>query len=239
MDRRITKKAPKRWRAALVGAGILIALPVGWHFIPASGSTDIAAADIETGDVTHAPFEDYLPVRATVAPAITTFVGAVSGGQVEQLLVQDGTPVTAGQPIATLLNPTLKLDILTREAAIAGQLGSVSGDDLSLERSRLDRATQTAAANYDLIKAKRDLSVQQQLHDQGFVSDAGVASYQEQADYQVKRLAQLRSGETSENQIAQLQAQRLSDTRARLSGNLAAVEASLDGLTIRAPSAGG
>lgn len=238
MDRRIPTKKPRRWRQIAIASSVAIAVPLAWHLIPASGSTDIAAADVETGEVSRAPFDDYLPVRATVTPAITTFVGAVSGGQVEKLLVQDGTQVTAGQPLATLLNPTLKLDILTREAAIASQLGTVSGDDLALERSKLDRATQTAAANYDLIKAKRDLSVQQQLHDQGFVSDAGVASYQEQADYQTKRLAQLRSGETSENQIAGLQGKRLAETRARLSGNLAAVEASLDGLTVRAPVAG-
>ena len=78
-------------------------------------------------------------------------------GQVDKLLVQDGTMVAAGQPLATLDNPTLKLDILTRECAIASQLGTVSGDDLALERAKLDRATQTASASYDLIKARRDL----------------------------------------------------------------------------------
>ena len=241
MDRRIVSprrldRKRLRWILAAVAAAIVLLLV--WRLIPSSGSTNVTAADIETGSVTHAPFHDYLPVRATVAPAITTFVGVVSGGQVDKLLVQDGTMVTARQPLATLDNPTLKLDILTRESAIASQLGSVSGDDLALERSKLDRATQTASASYDLIKARRDLSIRQQLHDQGFVSDAGVASYREENDYQQKRLAQLQSGEKKEDGIAAVQASRLGETRARLSGNLAAVEASLDALTVRAPVAG-
>ncbi len=239
MDRRVAKRSRSRnWRWIAIGIGVLAFIVVVWRLIPASGSTDIAAADVETGTVSRAPFADYLPVRATVAPAVTTFVGALSGGQVEKLLVQDGSMVTASQALARLANPSLKLDVLTREATIASQLGSVSGDDLALERSRLDRATQTASANYDFIKAKRDLSVQQQLHDQGFVSDAGVASYDEAAAYQRKRLAQLKSGESSEDKIAATQAGRLADTRARLSGNLAAVEASLDALVIRAPVGG-
>jgi HlyD family secretion protein len=238
MDRRIAKPKTRRWRAPLATAAGIVAIVAGWYALPSSGSTNVAAGDIETGAVTRAPFEDYLPVRANVAPAMTTYVSAISGGQVEKLLVQDGTMVTAGQPLATVLNPSLKLDILTREAAIAGQLGTVSADDLALERGRLDRSTQTAAAGYDLVKARRDLSVQQQLHDQGFVSDAGVATYREQADYQEKRLAQLKSGEVAERRIAALQAMRLQETRARLSGNLAAVEQSLDALTIRAPVAG-
>lgn len=238
MDRRVERRKHRRWRFGAAAAAAIAIGWGGWHLLPASGSTDIASADVEIGQITRAPFDDYLSVRATVAPAITTFVGAVSGGQVEKLLVQDGTKVTAGQPLATLLNPALKLDILTREAAIASQLGTVSADDLALEKGRLDRATQTASAGYDLVKARRDLSVQQQLHDQGFVSDAGVASYREQADYQQQRLAQLRSGETSEAHIASVQAKRLADTRTRLSGNLAAVEQSLDALVIRAPVSG-
>ncbi|GLU24679.1 hypothetical protein SLE2022_405850 [Rubroshorea leprosula] len=239
MDRRIEAPAARaRWRLALIALAIAAAAFALWRLLPASGSTDVAAAEIGTGTVARAPFADFLPVRASVAPLVSTYVAAVSGGQVEKLLVQDGTAVTEGQPLATLANPALKLDILTREATIASQLGTVSGDDLALRRGTLDRASQTASANYDLIKAKRDLSVQQQLHDQGFVSDAGVASSREQADYQQKRLAQLRAGEASERGIATVQAGRLAETRARLSSNLAAVSASLDALVLRAPATG-
>lgn len=238
MDRRIARPVARRWRlpAAICGA-LAVALLI-WRLIPAAGSTDLAAADIETGTVERKAFEDVLPVRGIVTPAITTYITSVSGGQVARLIAQDGMQVAAGQALATLDNPALKLDILTRESGIAGQLGTVSGDDLALEKSRLDRETQASSAGYDLVKARRDLSVQQQLHDQGFVSDAGVASYREQAQYQEKRLAQLKAGQSSQDRIAALQARRLADTRARLSGNLSAVEASLDALTLRAPVAG-
>ncbi|NKJ43669.1 multidrug efflux pump subunit AcrA (membrane-fusion protein) [Novosphingobium sp. SG720] len=189
MDRRITRpRLGRRWRWVAGGVAIVLAAGLAWRLLPAAGSTDIAAATIETGPVARAPFEDYLPIRASVAPKVTTLVDTLSGGQVEKLLVQDGAWVNAGQPLATLVNPTLKLDVLTREAEIASQLGTLTGDELSLERSRLDRAAQTASANYDLLKARRDLSIRQQLHDQGFVSDEGVKSYQEEADYQRKRL---------------------------------------------------
>lgn len=222
----------------LIAVAVAIAAALAWCFLPASGSTDMAVSDIETGTVAHAPFADYLPVRATLAPRVTTLVGVLSGGQVETLLVQDGAMVAAGQPLATLANPTLKLDVLTREAQIAGQLGDVSGQDLGIERNRLDRDGQIAQANYDLIKARRELAIRQQLHDQGFVSDAGVKSFAEETAYQEKRLAQLQSGGAAEARITMTQAARLADTRGRLSGNLAAVRAGLDALTVRAPAGG-
>jgi HlyD family secretion protein len=242
MDRVIVKSS-WRWRSrrtsaiALALAAVAI-VAVGWQHMPASGSTDIAAADITTGTVTRTQFAGFMPVRATVAPAVTTYIGALAGGQVEKLLVQDGAAVVAGQPLATLDNPTLKLDILTREAAIASQLGSVSGEDLSLERNRLDRTNQISSADYDLLKAQRDLSIRRQLHDQGFVSDEGVKSYQEEADYQTRRVAQLRRGQSAEGGIASVQSARLAQTRTQLARNLAAVNAQFGALVLKAPVAG-
>ena len=240
MDRVIAKprRLDRRLRLCLVALAIVAATLLLWRLLPGANSVNVAAADVQTGAVERAPFADVVPLRATVAPGLTTLVGVLSGGQVERLIVQDGTVVIAGEALATLANPQLKLDILTREAAIASQLGQVSGEDLSLERGSRDRDTQVAGADYDLIKAKRDLAVRQQLHDQGFVSDAGLRSYQEEAAYQQKRVAQLHAAEGSERGMAGLQASRLADTRNRLSSNLAAVRAGLDALTLRAPASG-
>lgn len=240
MDKRIARPRRAWWqrRATWIAVAAVLAAVALWRWLPAAGSTDIAASAIETGEVTRGAFDDYLPVRATVAPRLTTLVGVLAGGQVEQLLVQDGAMVGAGQPLATLANPELRLDVLTREAAIASQLGSIAGEGLGIERSRLDRSAQVAQAEYDLIKARRDLAIRQQLFDKGIVSEAGVAGYRAEAEYQARRLAQLRSGAGTEARITATQGRRLADTQARLSGNLAAVRGGLSALTVRAPAAG-
>lgn len=240
MDRKIERRRAPIWRRPvfLVGVAGVVAALLLWRLLPASGSTDVAAGQVETGLVGRTPFADYLPVRATVVPKITTLVGVLSGGQIEKLLVQDGTMVAEGQPLATLANPELRLDVLTREAQIAGQLGSLAGENLGIERNRIDRIGQVAQANYDLIKARRELAIRQQLYDQGYLSEAGVRSYTEEAAYQERRLTQLQSGGAREAGITATQGARLNDTRSRLESNLAAVRAGLDALTIRAPMAG-
>lgn len=240
MDRRVERPRARWWRRRplWIAVAVVLAAVALWRFLPAAGSTDIDADRIETGEVTRAAFDDYLPVRGVVAPRLTTLVGVLSGGQVETLLVQDGAMVAAGQKLATLANPELRLEVLTREAAIASQLGAVAGEGLGIERSRLDRSAQVAQAEYDLIKARRDLAIRQQLFDKGIVSEAGVAGYRAEAEYQARRLAQLRSGSSTEARITATQGARLADTQARLAGNLAAVRGGLSALTIRAPAAG-
>ncbi|ESQ81977.1 hypothetical protein ABENE_21255 [Asticcacaulis benevestitus DSM 16100 = ATCC BAA-896] len=240
MDRRVHKKTRPWWRrGATIAVGLtVVAMIAAWRFLPASGSTDIAMANIETGVVSQGRFEDYLPVRATAAPKVTTLVGVLSGGQVETLWVQDGASVTAGMPLATLANPQLKLEVMTREAEITGQLGNLSGQDLALERNRLDRAGQIDQASYDLIKAQRDLTIHRQLHEKGIVSDAALKSFVAEAAYQENRLALLQSGAAAETRITSAQVARLEDSRNRLTGSLAAVHAGLDALVVRAPVAG-
>jgi HlyD family secretion protein len=240
MDRmivRLDRPWWKDWRFIAAAAFALIGILV-WRALPASGSSDIDADQITIGKIELTGFDDYLPVRATVAPAVTTLVGVIAGGQVELVLVQDGVLVVTGQPLAVLSNPDLQLEVLTREAQIASQLGGVAGENLGIARTRIDRSTQVAQAEYDLIKAKRDLAVQQQLRDRGFVSDAGVASYSEEVAYQEKRLAQLGSGAAAERSITANQSARLNDTRIRLEKNMGALRSSLDALTVRAPATG-
>ena len=240
MDRKVEKKRTPWWRDKrfLIAMAVVAIAVLGWRAMPASGSTDVDMDEIQIAEVTRAAFDDYLPVRASVVPATTTLVGVMSGGQVEELLVQDGALVTKGQPLARLANPDLELTVLSQEAQIASQLGGVAGENLGIQRSRVDRAGQVAAAEYDLIRARRDLDIRRQLHEKGFVSDAGVKSYQEEVDYQTQRLAQLRRGRAAEAGITATQGQMLDATRARLQNNLAAVRGSLDALTIRAPMAG-
>ena len=240
MDRKVARAALPWWRrkAMVVAVALIIASLAIWQFLPERGSTNITSAEMSFGEVSRAPFADYLPIRAIVSPKSSTLVTASYGGQVESLLVQDGAMVQAGQPLARLVNPALRMEVLTREAQIAAQLGDLSGQDLDLERNRLDRDAKIAQANYDLIKAQRELGLRERLRNQGLVSEAGMKSYEQETSYQKARLAQLQSGKAEELRIASAQAARLAETRKLLSGNLAAVRSNLDSLIVTAPVTG-
>jgi HlyD family secretion protein len=239
MDRPVARsrwKARRPWIA--LAAAVIVATGLGLWLIPPPGSLSVKVAEIEAAAVQRAPFQDYLPVRAEVAPLRTVFLGAISGGQVEKVLQLDGAQVAAGDALATLTNPELKLDVTSKEAEIAGRLGDTSAQELALERNRLDGEKEVSETNYSLLTAERDLDIRQRLHEQGFASDAEVKTFATQAAYYRNRLKDLKSGQAREDSIAHAQAAQIAQTDQSLRSNLGVVRSSLDALVIRAPVAG-
>jgi HlyD family secretion protein len=240
MDQRLEK--PRRrvrpWWIVIGALAAMIAVTLLVRTLAPPGSLALKAADIETGQVRRAPFQDYLPVRAEAAPLHTVFLTAVAGGQVDKVEVLDGAAVTAGTALATLDNPQLKLDVTSREAEIAGRLGDVSAQLLSLERNRLDREKEVSETSYGLLKAQRDLDIRQRLHDLSIVSDAELKTFTNEANYYRDRLAALKAGQKQEDAIAADQAAQIRQTSQSLNSNLGVVRSSLDALVIRAPTDG-
>ena len=216
-----------------VGLGVL-----SLSRLPPPASLTVKASDLQVAAVSQAPFQDYLPVRGAVAPLHTTFVTAIAGGQVEKVLVLDGSEVPTGAALATLSNPQLKLDVTSKEADIAGKLGDVSAQSLGLEKNRLDAQGQASQASFDLLKAEHDYDVRKQLHDKGIVSDAELKTYADTANYDRTRLAQLKTGQSQQAALAAVQGAEIARTNAGLRQSLGVVHTSLDALTIRAPVAG-
>jgi HlyD family secretion protein len=239
MDRVLPKPRRRRWLllgglgAAVVTAGLALA----W-LLPSAHSVTVKASETEVAEVRREPFQDYVPVRAEAAPLTTVYVTAVEGGQVEQVLALDGSEVGQGASLARLANPQLKLAVVSKEAEIAGRLGDVSGQELALQKAQADRERELAQATYDAQKARRELDRRQTLHDGGFESDVALKTAADEAAYTQARVASLRSGGARETAMAADQHARIRQLSGRLNDNLSAVEASLDALVVKAPTAG-
>jgi HlyD family secretion protein len=239
MDRAVLKPRRRKWLWIGGGAGAAVVLLAGaFWLLPAAHSIAVKASETQIATVKREPFQDYVPLRAEAAPLVQTFVTAVEGGQVDQVLVLDGSEVAAGQPLARLVNPQLRRTVVSQEADIAGKLGDVSNQELTLQRAQADREKELAQAHYDLQKARQELAKRQILHDDGIESDAALKTYSDEATYDAARVAALESGGVRETAMAGDAHTRIRTLSGRLNDNLTAVEASLDALTVKAPTKG-
>ena len=241
MDRKVSRRPRLRLKRLLLPLLVVLVLAAGvvaFEVVPSAGTLVVKADDLTFGTATYAPFQDYLPIRAVVAPLRTVYIGAVEGGTVAQVPMLDGSIVKAGDVLATLANPQLRLDVSSREAAVASQLSDVSAQRLSLQQTLTAENGAIAETRYNLVKAERELTIREQLHDQGFESDAGVKSFSDEASYYRSRLATLTSARNTDKAVAARQADEIDQTAFRLKASLDEVEKSLDALTLRAPLAG-
>ena len=182
------RKRARPWRrsramlAAALALAALAAAGVVWRNLPAAGT--ITAPGGASEQVTEGPFQDYVPLRASVAPFDITYITAVSGGQVAEVSAQDGDAVTAGQALARLDNPDLTLNVASREADVSGRLGDANNQLTTLRTSQAQRDQALADAQYALHKAQEDLQKRQRLRDVGVINDANVKPYVDEAAYQ-------------------------------------------------------
>jgi HlyD family secretion protein len=239
MDRAVAKPRRRRWLlAAGVGAAVVVAGAAVFWLLPGAHSIAVKAGETQIAEVRREPFQDYVPVRAEAAPLTTVYVTAVEGGQVDQVLVLDGSEVAAGAPLARLANPQLKLAVVSKEAEIAGRMGDVSGQELALQKAQADRERELAQATYDMQKARRELDRRQLLHDHGFEADVVLKTAADDAAYAEARVASLKASGTRETSIGADQHARIRALSGRLGDNLAQVQASLDALVVKAPVKG-
>ncbi len=241
MDRRVARSRAarlRRWALPLAGGVAVLAAAAAISLVPGAGTLSVASATLSTGSVAEASFQDYLPVRATASPLHTAYVGAVEGGQVASVAVAEGALLHTGDVLATLSNPQLQLDVTSREAAIAGQLGGTSAQRLSLQQALTTEDASIAEAAYALLKAQRDLDIHARLHAADFESDAGLKSFADEAHYESSRLALLQKARVRDRSVADAQLHEIDETADRLRRNLAVVETSLQALVLRAPVPG-
>jgi len=230
MDRRVEKKVSYGRLATYITGGIA-GLLFAWWFVDAvigGRSLSVNAQRITVSTVTTGTFEDFIPLRGRLVPRSTVFLDAIEGGRVEQILVEDGAIVEAGDMIAVLSNTNLQLEVLGREAAVTEQLNNMRTIELQLEQNRLSHKRNLVEIDYQITRLSREINRQRELISKNLVSQSTIDQLEdEHTYYRNRREVTLESQETD----ARMQEQ-------QLQAGLKFARKNLDDLSVRAPVAG-
>ena len=234
-----TRRMPLRTRLIIGGLVVVIAgSAAAWLVATSIDSQRVEASNLSIATVRRGTFDDFVPLRGRVTPSVTVFLDAVEGGRIERVLVEDGTAVTPGQPLAVLSNATLQLDVIAREADVSQQLNNLRSQELELQRSRLENRRNLSEVDWQMRKAGRQLERDQALAANGWVSGKALKDSQDEARYLAERRAVTAETLATEERLQASQLAQLRNAASGLTTNLRLARASLDALTIRAPVAG-
>jgi len=240
MDRVVAKKMPLG-RMVAYGLGVIVAaLFIYWlvGMLLGGRSLSVNSQRIFVSDVTVGTFEDFIPLRGRLVPRSTVYLDSIEGGRVEEVLIEDGTIVAAGDPIALLSNTNLQLEVLGREAAVTEQLNNMRTIELQLEQNRLSHKRNLVEIDYQIVRLNRSIERQSELAAKELVSQSTVDELQDELDYyRSRREVTLESQETDTRMQAQ-QLQQLREAGTQLQTGLAFARKNLDDLNMRAPVSG-
>ncbi len=212
------------------------ATTVFWSWIPRGLSVPLT--EVQLAKVAQGTFLDQLLLRATVTPVSSVILDSVESGRVEEVLVQDGARVKAGDILFRLTNPQRQLELLARQSDHAQQLSNLSNLRVGLEASRIDHQRRLSDLEFSASQSEKQHARNIRLATQGFISTVAL---EESAD----RLAQQRRS-LSEEQLSaklELETKRNAMTQMgaainRLESGLKLVNATVDALVVRAPVSG-
>ena len=233
-------RAPAWRRFVLYGIGALLLLGViVWLLAGANRHVYRVPIDRLTfGEVTLGPFEDFIAVRSTAAPFTTHYLTADQGGTVKEVLAEDGTTVKAGQPLIILVNTALQLQVASREADTASQINSLENTKLQLEETRFKYQHDLLDIEHQISKLTGDLARDKILLDGNAIAPALYKQEEEEYSYELKLRAATTASRDAEQKVRSSQLTQLQETLARLNDSIATAKASLDALTVRAPTDG-
>jgi len=239
MDKVVERRDLSRNVKIAIGAGaLLVAALLFWWFMPGAGSQTVTKNRLTISTVQTGRFEDFIPLRAKVTPLLTVYIDSIEGGRVDKVLVEDGTDVVAGQPIAMLSNAELQLSTLARQTEVEQQINNMRSQELALSQTRLSNERAILDAQLALTTARRQYEREKPLAEKGYVSGKQFNDTADNYQYQQRRLAVLQRSQASDERLQSGQLDQQKASMKSMSAGLGIARTNLDALNLKAPVTG-
>ena len=240
MDRRVERKVSLSSKLGYAALGIVAIAFIWWLVTALMGgrSLSVNSERIAVSAVTEGTFEDFVPLRGRLVPRSTVYLDAIEGGRVEEILLEDGALVAAGDPIARLSNTNLQLEVLGREAAVTEQLNNMRTIELQLEQNRLSHKRNLVEIDYQIVRLTRSIERQRELLSKNLVSLSAVEDLEDELTYYRNRRDVTIESQATDARMQEQQLLQLREAGTQLQTGLTFARANLSDLSVKAPVTG-
>ena len=237
MDRRVA--APRFTRPQLIGmaGGLIFLAAVGYGYVRygLQRSLSMDAERLVISTVRPGSFHDYIPITGNVQPRETVYLDAIDGGQVVEVLVEEGAMVKKGQPLVRLNNTSLQLQVINSEGQLAEQLNRMASTKVSFEQSRLRNTRDLIDTGFQLQQAEDRLKRMERMVENGAVTRSEFDDTKLDLNRRRELYEAAKESKRVDETLQKEQMQQLDKTIASMNKNLAVARQNLDNLTLKAP----
>ena len=159
-----SKKALPYWFG-----GIMATFIISLIFRDDASTLRVNGESLSISEVREGEFNDYIRLSGQVQPMTTIQVSPRESGIVEDILIEEGSKVQAGDIIIRLGNDDLDLEILNSEANLAEKENALRNTMIQMEQEKMQLSLNILELNTEVQRKERALKSQKRLLDDGLI----------------------------------------------------------------------
>ena len=225
-----TKKALPWWLGALLAVFII--------YLIARPNNKTLRVDKDTITVSTAvkgEFNDYIRISGRVQPMTTIQLSPQEGGIVEQILIEEGSRVKAGDPILLLNNDNLDLQILNSEAELAEKENILRNTQIQMEQQKLDVRQNELEYGTQVDRLKRAYEQQKALYEDKLIAKEDYLKAEEDYRLAQQKYELIRERSKQDSLYRGTQIDRMEESLENMQLNMQMIRKRKSNLIVRAP----
>ena len=225
-----SKKAFPYWFGAFMAGFILYLV-----FRDDSSTLRVNAETLTVSEVTRGEFNDYIRLSGQVQPMTTVQLSPRESGIVEQIVIEEGASVKAGDVIIILSNDDLDLEILNSEANLAEKENALRNTMIQMEQEKMLLKLNIVELKTEVARKGRALESQKRLFDDGLIGKEEYMRSEEDYVLYCKKLEVNMAKAEQDSIYRSVQIQQMQESLKNMKLNMERIRLRKENLAVRAP----
>ena len=225
-----TKKALPWWLGALLLVFIVYLIAR-----PNNKTLRIDKDTLTVSTAVRGEFNDYIRINGRVQPMTTIQLSPQEGGIVEKILIEEGSPVKAGDAILILNNDNLDLQILNSEAELAEKENILRNTQIQMEQQKLDVRQNVLEYGINVDRLRRAYEQQKALYEDKLIAKEDYLKAEEDYRLALQKYELIRERSKQDSLYRGTQIDRMEESLDNMLLNMQMIRKRKSNLIVKAP----
>ena len=200
-----------------------------------SSTLRVNADTLTISEVTSGEFNDYIRLSGQVQPMTTVQLSPRESGIVEQIVIEEGASVKAGDVIIILSNDDLDLEILNSEANLAEKENALRNTMIQMEQEKMLLKLNIVELKTEVARKGRALESQKRLFDDGLIGKEEYMRSEEDYLLYCKKLEVNMAKAEQDSIYRSVQIQQMQESLNNMKLNMERIRLRKENLAVKAP----
>ena len=224
-----SKKALPYWFGGFMAIFIL------WLIFRDDSSTlRVNAETLTISEVRAGEFNDYIRISGQVHPMTTIQLSPRESGIVEEIVIEEGTQVKAGDVIIRLSNDDLDMEILNSEANLAEKENALRNTMIQMEQEKMQLSLNILELETEVKRKGRTLESQKRLFEDGLIGKEEYLRSEEDYTLYCKKLEVTLARAEQDSMYRSVQIQQMEESLKNMKINMQRIRNRKENLAVKA-----